>query len=531
LEQKKWMQFYPKDVNPNINKSEFVSIYQLLKKSEVKYGSRIAIVSDDEEKITYTELKEKVDFLASAWEHEGLNKGERIGLMLPNTPYYIIAYYAAMKLGLIVVQINPNYTMRELLEIIKDSEISYLVVDDRNAENGKQVKEMNLLRKLYVTESVLEQKKTILGLIHQAKSPTPEAAINIEQDVAVIQYTGGTTGGLKGAMLTHVNLIANVLQSFEVYGKEMKFGKETVLTMTPLYHVYAMTSGMNLGIYIAATNVLVKDYHVNHALEKVKKYHPTYFPGVPRMYNDFVNHPDVKAYNLNCLKFCSSGSAPIPVELIKKFEKLTGATIAEGFGLSESSPSTHRNPPFGKRKVGSIGLPLPSTDCKIVDDNGCELPADEIGELIIKGPQVMKGYWKKEKETNDSLKNGWLYTGDLARQDEEGYFYIVGRKKELIITNGFNVYPQEIESVLFAHPDIKESAVVGIKDEKRGELTKAFIVVHSGVTIDEDELKGYCYKNLTPYKVPKQFEVIADLPRNNVGKVLKKKLKDMEIKK
>lgn len=531
MEQKRWIKFYPEKVNPNIKKSKLVSLYQMLENSEMSYGDRIAIVSDEDEKITYTGLKEKVDLLASAWKDKGLHKGERIGLMLPNTPYYIIAYYAAMKLGLIVVQINPNYTMRELLEIIRDSAISYLVVDEYNAENGRQVIEMNLLVDLYVTESKSRQDKSISGLIHQSKSLTPEALIDIEEDAAVIQYTGGTTGGIKGAMLTHANLVSNVLQSFEVYGNEMKFGSETVLTATPLYHVYAMTSGMNMGIYAASTNILIKHYHVDHALEKIKKYQPTYFPGVPRMYNDFVNHPDVEAYGLNCLKFCVSGSAPIPVELIKKFEKITGAIIAEGFGLSEASPSTHRNPPFGKRKVGSIGLPLPGTDCKVIDESGNELPSDEIGELIIKGPQIMKGYWRKEKETADSLKNGWLHTGDLARQDNEGYFFIVGRKKELIITNGFNVYPQEVESVLFEHPDIKESAVVGIKDEKRGELTKAFIVVNNDVTIDEDELIGHCYNNLTPYKVPKQFEVIDDLPRNNVGKVLKKKLKEMESKK
>lgn len=526
--EKIWVKSYPENINPTINESEIVSVYKLLERSAKNFGNRIAIVSDEDESITYKELKEKVGRLASAWKSKGMKKGDRLGIMLPNVPYYFISYYAAMKLGVIVVQINPNYTIRELLQVINDSEIAYLVVDGELSDTIKQVKEMDILQKLFLTKSNENNENTLVEMINKFESSDDEAEINIEKDVAVIQYTGGTTGKIKGAMLSHANLVANVLQSYEIYGGKMEIGKETVLTATPLYHVYAMTSGMNLGIYIAATNVIVKQYNVENTLEKIKKYQPTYFPGVPRMYNDFVHHPNVKDYNLNCLKYCSSGSAPIPVELIREFERLTGASIAEGFGLTEASPSTHRNPPYGKRKIGSIGIPLPSTDCKIVDDDGNELPPDSIGELIIKGPQVMSGYWNKDDETKNTLRDGWLYTEDLARQDKEGYFYIVGRKKEMIITNGFNVYPQEVENVLYEHPSVKEVAVVGIEEPQKGEVTKAFLVIDEEMNVEVDELIGHCYKNLTPYKVPKYFEFVQSLPRNNVGKVLKTKLKELE---
>src|SRR5699024_9460414 len=499
---------YPDGVSSEIKKCNMVSVYQLLVETVQCYGNRVAIVSDEGEEITYKNLKEKVDFLASAWQIQGMKKGERIGLMLENSPYYIISYYAAMKLGLVIVQINPNYTLRELLVIVNDSELLYLIVDESNAENGRYTLEMGLLEDIYLTESIGKQKMTLSSLIEQENQPFVETSINIEEDIAVIQYTGGTTGGIKGAMLTHANLVANVLQGHKIYEGKMKYGQELVLIITPVYHVYAMTCAMNLGVYIAATNILVKSYRIKETLEKINKYQPTILPGVPKIYSDIVNYPNVMDYRLDSLKFCTCGSALIPIEIIKRFENLTGTIIAEGYGLSEASPTTHRNLPAKNRKIGSIGIPLPNTDSKVVDENGDELPIGFIGELIIKGPQVMKGYWKRDRETNDTLKNKWLFTGDLAKQDDEGYFYIVGRKKELIITNGFNVYPQEVENVLFDHPDIKEVAVIGIDDDLKGEIIKAFIVVHSGATVNAAELIGYCYKELAPYKVPEKYDFL-----------------------
>jgi len=507
-----------------------ISLYSLLKATVEKYRNRIAIISENEQ-MSYLELKNKVDRLAGAWDGMGLKKGERIGLMIPNVPSYIIAYYAALRLGLIVVQINPNYTARELLQIADDSTLNYIVVEEDNLDTINQVNDMYKLDYVFVTDTNKTDLYSLDSLIKKSDPIDKEVSISVEEDVAVIQYTGGTSGVMKGAMLTHRNLLANVIQSYAIYGENMQPGREIVLTATPLYHVYAMTSAMNLGIYIGATILLIKKFEVTDVLTKVKQYQPTFFPGVPKMYNAFVNHLGVESYGLDCLKICSCGSAPLPIEVIRKFENLTSAVIGEGFGLSEASPSTHRNPATGTRKIGSIGIPLPDTDSKVVDEDSNELPVNSVGELIIKGPQIMKGYWGNEEETAMSLKNGWLYTGDLAMQDEDGYFYIVGRKKEMIIIGGFNIYPQEVEGVLYEHPDMKESAVVGIPDPQKGEIVKAYIVPKEGASIDIEELRGHCYQNLTPYKVPKQFDVVESLPRNTVGKLLKRKLIEEEKQK
>nr|WP_174734875.1 long-chain fatty acid--CoA ligase [Mesobacillus harenae] len=501
-----------------------MGVYSLLERTAELYAEQTAIIFE-EERLTYRQFKNKVDRLASALRSLGAHKGDRIGLMLPNHPLYIISYYAALKLGMIVVQINPMYTERELLEIFNDSKPGYLIL---------QEEDLTRLPKQYsfkwiFTDSLPDQNKSanllqIDKLIIDAEAVEAVSPINPSEDIAVIQYTGGTTGVKKGAMLTHSNLVANVVQSKLLYGDKMSFGEETVLAVTPLYHVYGMTVAMNLGIYVGAKILIVKKFEIENVLDVIKKFRPTFFPGVPKMYSAFVEYPEIEKFGLDCLKICSCGSAPLPVEIIKTFEDLTGAVISEGYGLSETSPTTHRNPCHGVRKVGSIGIPVPGTDCRIIDEEGNDLPVNAIGELLIKGPQVMLGYWGKEPETADAIKNGWFYTGDLAVMDEDGYFYIAGRKKEMIIVGGFNVYPQEIESVLYEYPDIQEAAVVGIPDRQAGEIVKAFIVPKTGRTIDLELLKEHCYRQLTRYKVPKQFQVKESLPRNSVGKLLKRLL-------
>ncbi|GAE27175.1 long-chain-fatty-acid-CoA ligase [Halalkalibacter wakoensis JCM 9140] len=509
-----------------------VSLYMILKKTAERFQDRAAIIFEGK-KITYPQLLNRVNKLADSFNRLGMKKGERIGLMLSNHPDYIVSYYAAQALGLIVVQINPMYTPRELFQIVDNSKLNHMVVERDSLDIVNQVQFMYPFNSLILagekTEEVDHNSSYLLAdLIKNGSLTIRPADISVREDIAVIQYTGGTSGKIKGAMLTHYNLVANVIQSRLMYGNDMKDGKEMVLTATPLYHVYAMTSAMNLGIYIGSTILLFKKFEIQEVLESIQTYQPTFFPGVPRMYNAFVNHPNVDQYGLDCLKFCSSGSAPLPVEIIKKFESLTGAIIGEGFGLSETSPSTHRNPFLGVRKVGSIGIPLPGTDCKVVDDDNNELPTKSVGELIIKGPQVMKGYWNNEVETLQALQNGWLYTGDLAMMDDDGYFYIVGRKKEMIINGGFNIYPQEVEGVLYEHPYIKEAVVVGLPDLDKGEVVKAYVVVKEGYQLDLEELKGHCYRNLTRYKVPKLFEIRDSLPRNTVGKLLKRKLIEEE---
>lgn len=522
LKERRWYKAYPEGIEKELEIPE-ISLYAVLQKTAERYGNRAAIIQEDIN-ISYKRLKNKVDRLAGAWSKLGLTKGDRIGLMVSNHPYYIVSYYAAMKLGLIVVQVNPRYTTRELLQIANDAEPKCIVVEGLAIQTVNKVKDMYTFEHIFVIDGKSSEGLHVEELVQSTEPLEVTVPIDVKEDVAVIQYTGGTTGSIKGAMLTHYNLVANIHQSHGMFGKDMRFGKEIVLTATPLYHVYAMTTAMNQGIYLGATILLIKKFEVGQVLEVIEKYRPTFFPGVPKMYNAIVNYKEVEKYNLSSLKFCSCGSAPLPIEVIRKFEQLTGTVIGEGFGLSEASPSTHRNPPRGVRKIGSIGIPFPNTDCKIMGEDNVELPNDCIGELVIKGPQVMKGYWRNEDETRHALKEGWLYTGDLAKQDEDGYFYIVGRKKEMIINGGFNVYPQEIENILYEHPDIQECAVVGIPDSKIGEIVKAYLVAREGKTIDLDEVKGFCYRNLTPYKVPKEFEVIDELPRNTVGKILKRVL-------
>ncbi|MGG5254306.1 long-chain-fatty-acid--CoA ligase [Neobacillus sp. SM06] len=502
-----------------------INLYALLDRTTLKFPTQTAIIYKNQ-LISYQVLKEKVDRLACALLQVGCRKGERIGLMISNHPSYVTAYYAALKLGLIIVQVNPMYTPRELLEIFQDAGVEHLVVEPENYAKIAELPSF-IFKNVFLSEAsdTIGNCLSIDELIEAASKPLESTCpVSAKTDVAVIQYTGGTTGKKKGAMLTHYNLVANVMQSKALYGEKMLFGKETVLTATPLYHVYGMTAGMNLGIYIGASNILMKKFQVDEALANIAKHRPTFFPGVPKMYNAFVNHPEIEQYELNCFKFCSSGSAPLPVEVLKKFERLTGASIGEGYGLSETSPSTHRNPPDGLRKVGSIGIPLPGTECRIVNENGEDLPIKTVGELLIRGPQVMLGYWNKPEETREALRDGWLYTGDLATVDEDGYFYIVGRKKEMILIGGFNVYPQEIEGVLYEHPDIQEAAVVGVPDPEFGEMVKAFVVPKQGRNIDLNELKEFCYQQLTRYKVPKVYEIRDSLPRNTVGKLLKRML-------
>ena len=520
-----WLNHYPEDMSLFFEIPE-VNLYVILENSTKKYGEQTAIIFEDE-RWTYKKLKDYVDRLAGAWQQLGAEKGDRIGLMVSNHPSYVISYYAALKLGMMVVQINPLYTPRELLEIFHDADIAYLV-----AEHELPEKIPYSFKQVFLTETTVKKENfyNIYQLIHNTEPLGVTRQVSAKTDIAVIQYTGGTTGKKKGAMLTHFNLMANILQSKAFYGKRMYFGEETILTATPLYHVYGMTSGMNLGIYIGAANVLINKFELTKVLQFIQKYQPTFFPGVPKMYNAFVNYPDIASYDLTCFKMCTSGSAPLPDEILKQFEKLTGVLIGEGYGLSETSPTTHRTPPLGVSKIGSIGIPLPMTDCRIVNDKEEDLPERTIGELLIKGPQVMLGYWNKSEETEIALRDEWLYTGDLATMDEDGYFYIVGRKKEMILVGGFNVYPQEIEGILYEHPDVREAAVVGIPDREIGEIVKAYVVPKDGREINLIELKEHCYQNLTRYKVPKQFEIRDSLPRNTVGKLLKRILVEEAMK-
>jgi long-chain acyl-CoA synthetase len=332
-------------------------------------------------------------------------------------------------------------------------------------------------------------------------------------------------------MLTHYNLVSDVVQCVS-WNVGAKRGKERMLAVLPFFHVYGMTVTMNEAIYLAATIILLPRFQVDDCLEAIKAYQPTRFPGVPTMYIAIINHPKVRDYDISSIKVCSSGSAPLPVEALKKFEELTGGKISEGYGLTEASPVTHANPFSGKRKVGSIGLPRPDTDAKIVDLETGEkdLPPGEEGELCIRGPQVMKGYWNRPEDSARSIRDGWLYTGDIAKMDEEGYFYIVDRKKDMIICGGYNVYPREVEEALYLNPKILEASVLGVPDPYRGETVKAFIVLKPGQKATAEEIIEFCRQNLARFKVPTLVEFRNELPKSHVGKVLKKVLREEESK-
>lgn len=495
--------------------------------------------------LTFAELKERADKFASALHRLGIKQGDRVGIMLPNCPQYLIATFAVFRLGAIVVNVNPIYTPREILVVAKDSNMRALLTLDLIAPLVMSVRTEASIENIIITS---------LGEYSAASTATPEVAgtllmsdlmesvekidlprveIDTDEDVAVLQYTGGTTGIPKGAMLTHANLFANVVQTDLWAYQLLERGKDSFLVVIPLFHIYGFTVAMLEGVWRGAQQILIPKYDVEAVLTAIRDYCPTYFPAVPTIYISLLNHPRAKEYGIDRIRMFNSGSAPLPVEVIDQFEQLTGGILSEGYGLSEASPVTHSTPTLGRRKPGSIGLPLSDTDMKIVDlETGLhEAPIGEEGELCIAGPQVMKGYWNRPDETALALRTDesgrqWLYTGDVARMDEDGYTYIVQRKKDMIIVSGFNVYPTEVEGVLFTHPSVMEAAVIGRPDAYRGESVKAFVVLKAGATASSEELIAHCEANLAEFKIPREIEFRESLPKTAVGKVLHRVLRE-----
>lgn len=482
----------------------------------------------------------------------GVSKGDRVALMLPSSPQYVICYYGVLFMGGTVVQTNPLYVEKELLHHLSDAAANTIVCLDLVYPRVKKIRDQVALRHVIVTSikdylpfpknwlyPIVQKKKgayvvidyqkepviSLKELISQASPKPVTVKLDPEKDVAVLQYTGGTTGTAKGVMLTHYNLVVNVRQCQAWMHKSEK-GKESILTVVPLFHVYGMTICMNYGISMAGRLILVPKFEINSLLKAIHSQKPTIFPGAPTMYIAIINHPDVAKYNISSINCCISASASLPIEVKQKFEQLTGGKLVEGYGLSEASPATHVNPIWGRNVKGSIGIPYPDTECKVIDSTTEEeVEPGQIGELIIKGPQVMKGYWNQPEETAATLKDGWLYTGDMGTMDEDGYFFIVDRKKDVIIAGGFNIYPRDIEEVLYEHPSVQEAAVIGVPDDYRGETVKAFIVLKQGAEVTESELNEFCRERLASYKVPRIYEFRADLPKTMIGKVLRRELK------
>jgi long-chain acyl-CoA synthetase len=503
-------------------------------------------------RLRYAELWDQIMRCARVLSDLGVQPGTRVALMLPNCPQTIIAYYATLWLGGVAVLTNPMYMGREILHQWGDAEAEVLVVLDHLYPKVEPVLPKTQIRRVLVTslkeylpfplnllyplkaykeklftavpyeKEVLNFKRALKG----ARPDAPECRVRLD-DLALLQYTGGTTGLSKGVMLSHRNIQANVAQ-LTAWIPDLRWGKERMLAILPFFHVFGMTVVMNLGLFIGGVLILVPRFEVNQFLKILHKSKPTIFPGVPTLYVALVNHPQIQSFDLSSIRYCITGSAPMPLEVLRTFEDLTGGTIIEGFGLTEASPVTHANPLTGARKPGTIGIPLPDTEARIMDlDLGeREMKSGETGELVVRGPQVMKGYWKNPEETEKVLRDDWLFTGDIAAMDEEGYVTIIDRKKDLILAGGYNIYPREIDEVLYEHPKILDAVAIGIPDPYRGETVKAYVVVKPGETLTEEEVIQFCKTRLAAYKVPKRVEFRDALPKTVVGKVLRKQLRE-----
>lgn len=551
--EKPWFRSWPEGVPRSIEYPE-ASLSDLLKSKAEKYPSRTAIVYFDKP-MTYRELDLASDRFATALSDLGVKKGDKVALFLANMPQFVIAYYGVLKIGAIETAISPLYKEREVEHQLSDSEAETIVVLDVLYPIVRNVMDKTKLKRVIVASLKDYMPKTLaflgslmkkipsykveLGpntflfqdLLNKYPPNPPKVEIDPKEDLAALQYTGGTTGTAKGAMLTHMNLVSNAVACAAwLRGTE---GEETFLTVLPLFHIYGMTTGMNAPIYLAGKMVMLPQFNVLGTLKAIQKHKATVFCGAPTMYALLLAHPGLNRYDLKSVRFCISGSAPLPPDVQKKWMEMTGGVLVEGYGLTESSPVTHCNPldrSMKTVKVGSIGLPWPDTDAKIMDmETGeKEMELGETGELVVKGPQVMKGYWKMPEESAAVLRDGWLHTGDIGKMDENGYFYITDRKKDLIKYKGYSVYPREIEDVLYEHPSVKLCAVVGKPDPVAGEIPKAFVVLKDGATATEEEIKKFVNEKVAPYKAIRELEFRKELPMTLVGKVLRRVLQEEE---
>jgi long-chain acyl-CoA synthetase len=536
--EKPWLEVYESgNVEPETRVFEG-SLYDLFRHAAEEHRGKTAL-SFYGTTFEFGRLQALVEKMSASLAASGVSKGDRVALMLPNCPQYVISFFATARLGAIVTQINPMYVEREIEHILNDSGARTIVVYADMYERVKTVLPDTDLETVVVVS--LGEDPEGLDAGHQSfgdflstdADPAPDVEIDPAEDVAALQYTGGTTGVSKGAMLTHRNLVANLQQTIDVFVQNPdQFTGRKCIGALPFFHIYGLTCVMLFGIRLGTEQVLLPRFEVEEALAVFENDRPTMFSGVPTMYMALLaSGADLRKHHLHDVMIFNSGGSALPVNLKRSFEEKVGKPLFEGYGLSEASPVTHNNPPFlGEGREGSIGIPIPSTDARIVDvETGeTEMPIGESGELVIKGPQIMKGYLNMPEETAAALKDGWLYTGDVARMDEDGYFYIVDRKKDMIVASGYNVYPREVEEVLFEHPDVAEAVAIGIPDEYRGESVKAFVVKRPGATTNEDEVLAFCKERLAAYKAPKAVEFRDELPKSVVGKLLRRVLVDEE---
>jgi long-chain acyl-CoA synthetase len=566
-DQRPWIDQYPAGVPASLEPYPTESVFSMLESSARRFPDRPAIAWFGAH-MTYAELLREVERCSAMLAGLGVAKGDRVAMIMPNSPAFTIAFYACMRIGAIAVGNNPIYTQREMHHQLEDAEPSVVLIADLMYADYQEV-----LRDLGIANVVVTRlndympfvKKLLAPMLkfrkqqlaagkpwppvpkdaqvlrwHQALAAAgpipPVATVDPLRDPAVLIYTGGTTGVAKGAMLSHSNLDGNARQAFS-WITMIEEGKDAVLAALPFFHSYGLLAMVLTGLIGAKLIPLPNPRDIHLILEESSKERPTFFPGVPRLYVAINEYPDLGKFDLKSVKACVSGAAPLPKAVAEQFAKVSdGAVLVEGYGLTECSPVTHVNPMDGRARVGSIGMPLPDTDVRLIslDDPDREMPQGEPGELCVKGPQLMLGYWRRPEETALAIRNGWFHTGDVAVMDPDGFFRIVDRLKDMILVSGFNVYPNEVEDVLYHHPAISKCAVVGLPDERTGERVKAYVVLREGATLTADELIAWCkdpQQGLTGYRVPKEIEFRDTLPETLVGKVLRRVLQEEERQK
>jgi long-chain acyl-CoA synthetase len=557
-----WIQHYEQGVPAHLDIPD-QPVTWLLDRTASRYPGRTALIYYGT-RLSYAQLAHHAHRFAIALQSLGVKKGDRVAIALPNIPQYPIAFYGALLAGAVVVPTNPLYTEREMQHQLADSGARVLVMLDTFYPIVRAVRQQTALDHFILTSPAdflppvlralypLSQRRTqspephltrkelhddqTLHVMHTMlephtgddkdvlTSPEPVQAANL----AVLQYTGGTTGLPKAAMLTHQNLLANAIQTW-AWIPQAREGEEVMLCVAPFFHAYGLTVGMNCSLLAAASMVLIPRFKAKDVVKAIRRYHPTIFPGIPTIYlavmREAGKHPD----DLRSINYCISGAAPLPAQVQADFVTIIGGRLVEGYGLSEASPVTHCNPLTEESRNGSIGLPLPGVDAAIVNQaTGEPVPTGEVGELVVKGPNIMQGYWNRPEETSNTFRNGWMRTGDLGKMDADGYFSIVERAKDVIIASGFKVYPREVEEVLFRHPAIAEAAVAGVADAYRGETVAAFVVLKPGIDTSEEtkrELLKYCKQELAVFKVPKILEFRESLPKSLIGKVIRRELR------
>ena len=553
--EKPWLRFYDEDVPPEVEVPE-KPLYWILEETAKLYPNKVALYFLGT-RITYKELYSQARSFAGFLKSLDVGKGDVVGLLLPNSPQFVIAYYGSLFAGAAVSPMNVLYTPSEIRYQLKDNSARVLVALDLFKEKVEAALPDSVEKVVWT--GIQDYLSPLKAFLYSLKFKPPKVRedernigfkkalkanpvrepeeVDPGEDIAALMYTGGTTGLPKGAMLTHYNLLSNVIQIDAWFERGAK-ARDVYVGALPWFHIYGMNAVLNAGIYRAATILTYPRWNLETVLRDIERHKATVFHGVPTMYVAIINHPNVRKFNLRSLEYCISGAAPLPVAVARRFEELTGAKLREGYGLTETSPVTHVNPMKGKAKPGSIGIPVPSTIAAIADpEKPVFLKPGEVGEIVVSGPQVMKGYYNRPEENDKAFFEAgglrWFRTGDMGYMDEDGFFYVVDRKKDLIKYKGYSVYPREIEEVLYKHECVKEAAVIGVPHEEYNEVPKAFIVLKPECEgrIGKEQLLDYLKKNLAPYKVPKDIEFRGDLPKSAVGKVLRRLLREEELKK